>query len=619
MYRPFATYFDRLAFTYRDRTYFFGVKARLLAGFSILLLFLIPLNTAKFIIDPPPFVGLRVVFNLCMGVAAVMSLRWIRKGRPELAGNCLVLATVLPVHLISLLVPAYQQPLSAAILMFLFGVVFMLLSLVFATRMVALGILVITVSSQVSFHFTQLQLDTIEGSMRFAATTLLRDGLISLGLVFILGMALVRMIETAHRRSEESLRETRATNENLGRLVAERTYELETATELANEASRAKGDFLANMSHEIRTPLNGIIASSDLLRRRDDLSPEAAEHVRLIAESGELLLKQLSDILDFSKIESGQFSLEAQPVEVPALVTDCVTLLAPKAAQGGMRIECVLGVDVPPYLQGDGFRLRQVLLNLLSNAIKFTPSGGDVRITVTQAGSHASVAQIRFEVRDTGIGMDEFAMNRLFERFTQADSSTTRRYGGTGLGLAISSRIVGMMGGRIEVESSPGVGSVFYFTVPFGVITAAEGELDVPAPQVVRLGLSVLVVEDNAMNLKILGAQLTALGCTHSVAVDGVEALAALKKGPLPDVILMDCHMPNLDGWEATRCIRSWGDKAATIPIIALTAAALPEERARCMEAGMNDFLSKPVKLSGLQQALRPFVRAEEASGVRRV
>ena len=624
MPRVFNTYLKRLASAYREQPYFFGLRARMLAGFSLLLIVMVPLNTAKLLWVMPPLVMYRLAFNVCMGCGALIALRWVGKGKLDRAGNMLVLASVLPVYAITLFAPNYQDPLAAAILMFVFGVVFLLLSLVFATRAISVGVLSLIVMNQFSLHYDRLRTGPGGGSTEFAANTLLRDGLIAMGIIFCLGITLVRMIETAHRRSEEALKETRETNKNLGSLVAERTSELEAATERANEASRAKDDFLANMSHEIRTPLNGIIASADLLRHRADIPAEAAEQVRIIAESGELLLNHLSDILDFSKIEAGLLTLEKHRFELAPLVADCVTLLAPKAAQCRLQLDCTVALSLAPTFEGDSFRLRQVLLNLVANAIKFTPPDGNVRLAITSADPQANPVLIRFEVRDTGIGMDDFVKRRLFERFSQADSSTTRRYGGTGLGLAISSRIVAIMGGRIEVESAPGRGSSFYFTVPFRrseVVTFVETAVK---PKLVNLGLRVLVVEDNLMNRKIIGAQLATLGCTHTIAVDGVEALAKLKEDLLPDVVMMDCHMPNLDGWEATRRIRAWGaaggatpqmQAAGCLPIVALTAAVLPEERARCLEIGMNDFLAKPVKLAELQRALEPFVRSAEPAG----
>jgi signal transduction histidine kinase/ActR/RegA family two-component response regulator len=449
--------------------------------------------------------------------------------------------------------------------------------------------------------------------MDFAADTLLRDGLFAMCFVFCLGITLSRMASAAHVRSEQALRETRNVNENLGRIVAERTKELEAASERATAASRAKGDFLANMSHEIRTPLNGIIASSDLLLRRPDLTPTAAEHARLIAASGDLLLKLLGDILDFSKIEAGQLTLETHPFDLQHTLADVVALMANKAGPTLVRVHLDVSRELPRYFAADSYRLRQVLLNLLSNAVKFTPNGGSVQVVVRADEAKGQNQSVRFEVRDTGIGMDAATVARIFERFTQADSSTTRRYGGSGLGLAISSRLVEMMGGRLAVESTPGRGSLFHFTLNLPVATSAP-DLSAMAETVeVKLGLQVLIVEDNAVNRKILESQLVQLGCSVKVALDGAEALRVLDTAPLPDVVLMDCHMPTLDGWETTRRVRGWIDDAqlqrraaATLPIIALTAAALPEERERCRAAGMDDFVAKPVKLADLHRVLLP-------------
>jgi CheY-like chemotaxis protein/nitrogen-specific signal transduction histidine kinase len=413
------------------------------------------------------------------------------------------------------------------------------------------------------------------------------------------------------------LRQTRLVNENLERLVFERTRELEAATRQAHAASQAKSEFLANMSHEIRTPLNGIIGSSDLLQHRTDLPEPAREHVRLIAESGDLLLRLLGDILDFSKIEAGQLTLEQRSFELAPTVSDTVALVAAKSTAGSLRFESRLAPDLPRHVEGDSYRLRQVLLNLLSNALKFTPAGGNVWVTVDSPAPGADPALIRFAVRDTGIGIDPAARERLFERFTQADSSTTRRYGGSGLGLAISAQLVQLMGGKLEVESAPGQGSVFFFTLPLRPVAVTERLVDAPVRGTAALGWRVLVAEDNAVNRKIIAVQLRQLGCTSEMVEDGEQALAALQRAPLPDAVLMDCHMPVLDGWETTRRLRAWVGhaeplrrQAAALPVIALTAAALPEERARCLEAGMSDFLAKPLKLVELERVLRAAVPA---------
>jgi two-component system, sensor histidine kinase len=624
MLNSFASHLRRFDSAYLEESAFVRLRARLLGAITSLFLISVAANIAKNLWFQPPFAGTRICTNLVVGFAAVLCLRALFRGQAAAAGNGLACALVLIVNTTVLVVGSLvhpEQPLSCGIQVFAFNLVFLLFTIVFASRHVAAGVFVTITTAHVAFHYLIMNQSQLEPSLQFSADVLLRDGLMVMILVFSLGITLIHLLEVAHRRSEESRRETLRVNENLEHLVTERTRELEVMSSKATAASRAKSEFLANMSHEIRTPLNGIIASSDLLMRRTDLSPESREHARLISESGDLLLKLLGDILDFSKIEAGQITLEKHSFALVPAVSDIVALMGGRAAAGSVQLEVTTDADLSPCFEGDSYRLRQVLLNLVANAIKFTPATGRVQIAVTSASPQADPTEVCFEVRDTGIGMDEDAQARIFERFTQADSSTTRRYGGTGLGLAISFRLVEMMGGRLQVSSAPGKGSVFYFTIPLRCAAAAPPTALALAPlKRIRLNLRVLVAEDNAVNRKILANQLTQLGCPFAMAADGEEALMALRHEPLPDAILMDCHMPNLDGWETTRRIRDWvtssntlEQRAALIPVIALTASAYPEERARCLEAGMNDFIAKPLKLAELEQALLPHSRAEAA------
>jgi len=595
---------------YRDQSHFVQMKARLLMAFALLLLIFVPFNLVKVLWFQPPQIIFRLAFNLDFVLSAIAALYLIRKGRLEMAGNCLVLILIIPIHL-SVFFAKTVEPLSAAIQLFSLDLVSMLLSLVFAARWVSFVVLIVTVVSHIVFHYAHLHFAPIAGTMAFAADILLRDGLIATGFIFCLGITLLTLIEGAYRHSEESLRASKAVNAHLGDLVAERTRDLEMATARANQASQAKGDFLANMSHEIRTPLNGILASSELLLHRQDLPAEATDNAQLIAESGELLLKLLGDVLDLSKIEAGQFELESRTFNLRKIVANPVALVSAKAAQGKLEFRSWVDETLGRTFEGDSFRLQQVLLNLLSNAIKFTPAHGrvDLKVFPAQGG-------VCFEVRDTGIGMDEATRQRIFTRFTQGDSSTSRRYGGTGLGLAISTRIVEMMGGRLEVDSAPDQGSAFHFCLPLCEVKDPIDDSAFSKPSTAPLGLRVLIVEDNAINRKIVMAQLAKLGCESTTAVDGEDALAMLLSQPLPDAVLMDCDMPRMDGWETARRIRSWSTdvneklrQAASLPIIALTAVALPEERNRCFEAGMSDFVAKPVNLRSLRRSLEAFAR----------
>ena len=616
MYRPLAPLVARLDAVYADQSYFVRLKARLLAGFNLLVVLWLPLNVLKVIWADLPFGGFRIAANVMIGLTALWSFRDVLRGRLVRAGNVLALFLAVPTHGLMIAAPAHFEPLGSALQLYIFDTVFLLLAVVFASRWVAAVVFAVVTGTLIGMYCFKLQQHPFPGTLEFASGTLLRDGLFALGFIFVLGTTVVRMIEAANARSEQALRETRATAETLEGLVAERTRELEAAIEQAQASAQTKSEFLANMSHEIRTPLNGIIGSTDLLRQRSDLPTAAAEHVRIIAESGDLLLRLLGDILDFSKIEAGQLQLDRHPFELNSTVADTMALLTSKAAAGSVQLQFDVAPDLPPQVLGDSYRLRQVLLNLASNAVKFTPAGGRVQVTVRAEDAAADLVRVRFDVRDTGIGMDEATLARIFERFTQADTSTTRRYGGTGLGLAISTHLVRLMGGQLEVESAPGQGSVFFFALTFPRVTTPI--VETPAvPITAQLGLEVLVVEDNPMNRAILAAQLTRLGCRHSVAIDGQEALAALTQKPVPDLILMDGHMPNLDGWETTRRIRAWYDdanphlrQASAVPIVALTAAVLPEERWRCLDAGMNEFLAKPVRLADLHAMLRRYVPA---------
>jgi two-component system, sensor histidine kinase len=621
MIRLFSSFVARLDLAYPDCSHFTRLTARLLAAFNFLILAWVPINVAKLLWIQPPYVVGRIAVNLAFVAAALWSLRRVLTGRVEQAGSGLALAFTTAAHALLLFTPAYFEPLSVAVQLLVFDLVFLLHTVVFSSRRVAFAIFAIMIGSLTWFYFHSLRSTSIAGSMAFAADTLIRDGVFALGFIFCLGLTLAKMIAAANRHSEEALRATRAAKENLEEVVADRTRALAVATQQAQDSSRAKSEFLANMSHEIRTPLNGIIASSDLLCHRRDLSPAVAEHARIIAESGDLLLKLLGDILDLSKIEARQLELEVHPFELAPTIAEIVTLLGSKATAGRVQFDFTVATDLPTHLAGDSYRVRQVLLNLAANAIKFTPPEGRVHIAVSSTASRNDPVLVRFEVRDTGIGMDAGALGRIFERFTQADSSTTRRFGGSGLGLAISSHLVGLMGGKLEVESAPGHGSTFFFSLAFPRIVPPTREPLMAGPIDADLGLNVLVVEDNAVNRSILAALLSQLGCEHTIARDGEEALVALATAPLPDVILMDCHMPKLDGWETTRRIRAWAtdadatrQRAAAIPIIALTAAVLSEERQRCLDAGMDQFIAKPVRLAELRAMLGRFasVRAPE-------
>ena len=408
-------------------------------------------------------------------------------------------------------------------------------------------------------------------------------------MTLIIGMSLAAFLVIAYlvREMRESAA-IRRLQEQLGR-------QLEVTAKQAQTANQAKSDFLAMVSHEIRTPLNGVIGMSELLR--ESASPAQVEdYAHTIHDSANQLLAMINEILDFSKIEAGHLTLETSPTELKPLIDSVVVLFAPRAKMKGLALRVNVDLLVPAWVEVDAGRVRQILLNLIANAIKFTDHG-EVSLRVS-----STVEKLLFEVRDTGCGLSEQQQQRLFEPFQQADESVARRFGGTGLGLAICKRLSEAMQGRLGVISQLGQGSTFWCELPL----IAANPITTSLPQAPRRdfnGTKLLLVEDNAVNRKVAMGLLARLGCDIVWAESGHDALAMVQSQQV-HLIFMDIQLPDMDGLTVTQRLREQGGWLASVPIVAMTAGSAEDNRQRCLAAGMNDYITKPLSLSALSNVL---------------
>ena len=386
--------------------------------------------------------------------------------------------------------------------------------------------------------------------------------------------------------------------------------ELKEAKEKAEKMSQAKGEFLANMSHEIRTPMNGVIGTLQLLEDTR-LSDEQTEFVETAHKSADALLAILNDILDLSKIEAGKLGFEKIAFNFKQVIKDIVDLYSLKAEQHGVMISQDVDNLLPESLIGDPTRLRQIIVNLVSNALKFTKQG-DVRIRVEVTKKGATAVELKITVSDTGIGISQEAQKTLFNAFTQADGSTTRKYGGTGLGLAIVSQLVDLMDGSLGVDSVEGKGSAFWFKIK---LQSTDEVADILPPskfvgENIQFNAKVLLVEDNPINQMVAQKMLERIGLKPVLANNGVEALKVLQEQSF-DLVFMDCQMPEMDGFDATREIRRLDIKTLTqqsLPIIAMTANVMSGDRERCLDVGMDDYIGKPVQREQLASVLEKWL-----------
>lgn len=410
------------------------------------------------------------------------------------------------------------------------------------------------------------------------------------------------------------------------RELTQLNLELESSIESAEEGSRLKSAFLANISHEIRTPLNGLMGITTILKQTE-LDPEQQEYLRAARASGDALLAVINDVLDFSKIEAGRLEVDPHDFELPQAIDAVCDLLVTAARQKGLRLHTHIDPGVPKIANGDRGRLMQILTNLTANAIKFS-SDGDVVVEVARGSRDSSGIPVVFKVKDSGIGISDEAQKTLFDAFTQADVSTTRRFGGTGLGLAISYELARLMGGSIEVESEVGVGSVFTLELPFGEPRGEEAAtasvMHTGSGPDTRSGQSdercpgtgdILIAEDNEINRFFLSRVLAERGLVFEIVSNGRQALEILANpDEVFDLVLMDCQMPEIDGYDATRKLRAReiDQDLPRTPVIAMTAHAMEGDREKCLAAGMDDYLAKPLQLEELDRVLGEWLKPKK-------
>jgi len=617
--------FEKLLVKYTDRDFIVQQRAKILLviSFGVFIVCAVAIAQLSFLLgntDPQVLTAVSVA-----GITGLIGFFLLLKGYYSISSHLVISVAMLAIWWVM-----FTE--QAETLVKLDTIVYLLASLSLTSLLIANKKWTIVIYFLMNIGILILFVNYVSDSLQltdFARGDYLADNILSISGLAIVTLAVLSVNNNALKKAQEEIEKNKELSAGLGEIVLDRTMELQQAiveskkiAKKAEEASKAKSNFLASMSHEIRTPMNGVIAMSELLLD-SNLTEEQREISETIRNSASSLLTIINDILDFSKVEAGKLDIDNINFDLQLLLNDFVDRISFKLQEKNLKLICTTASQTITSVKGDPGRIRQVLLNLTNNAIKFTEKG-QVKIFASQERETDNHVWIKFEVSDTGIGIPKDSIGKLFKSFSQVDTSTTRKYGGTGLGLAISKQLSELMGGEIGVISEVGKGTTFWFTVKLEKqfseqsnrdekdrITIEDGQHNqnhvITIQEIIRetkdLNLKILIAEDNIINQKVALKLLEKMNLSADCVTNGKEAVQTVQTNQF-DLVLMDMQMPELDGLEATQLIRKNEGKEKHIIIIAMTANAMQGDRERCINAGMDDYISKPVSFEQISEKI---------------